>query len=156
MAAFDSNAFDIAAFSDLAFDFDAAAAPEPEIFTGGFAVAFELERFRRERERSKRLELEEDSERIEEETTRQIALLLREQEAKDARRSDLARLSDLVARFASRSDEAALSERVRKALRTAAAKQTAWALFQLERELHRAREEEEFVLQALQFVIDHD
>lgn len=127
---------------------------EPEVFTGGFVYAFERERARRERERREQLEREEEARQIEEETTRQIALLLREQEAKDARRAELARLSDLVARFAGRGDEAALSPRVEKALRTAAAKQTAWALFQLERELARAHEEEQFILEALRIALD--
>lgn len=126
-----------------------------ETFTGGFAFAFEREMLRRKREERERLEREEESERIEEETTRKIALLLREQEAKDARRAELARLSDLVARFARGSDEAALSERVQKAIRTAGAKQTAWSLFQLEREMRRAQEEEEFILQALRIAIEH-
>jgi hypothetical protein len=54
-----------------------------------------------------------------------------------------------VARARREVDESALSERVQKAIKTAAAKQTAWALYQLERELQRAQEEEEFILHAL-------
>lgn len=130
------------------------ALAQDELFTGGFVYAFERERARRERERREQLEREEEAQRIEEETTRQIALLLREQEAKDARRAELARLSNLVARFAGRGDTAALGPRVEKALRTAAAKQTAWALFQLERELARAHEEEQFILEALRTFLD--
>jgi hypothetical protein len=118
-------------------------------FSAGFVHAYRSELERRSRERKRRKELEEETERIEEETAKEIALLLREQEAKDARRSELARLSDLVARSQGTVDEAALSPRALKAIKTAAQKQTAWALFQLEREMQRAQEEEDFVLQAL-------
>jgi hypothetical protein len=121
---------------------------------GGWTVAINQELARRRRERKRREELEEAARQIEEETTREIALLLREQEAKDARRSELARLSDLVAAFSSRADESAL--RVQKAIKVAATKQTTWALFQLEREIARAQEEEDFILIALRTALDHD
>jgi hypothetical protein len=126
-------------------------APEPEVTPvtgGGFVYAYEREMARRRRERKKRQELEEEAQRIEEETTREIARLLHEQEAKDARRAELDRLSRLVDAYARRGDEAALSERVQKAIKKAAEKQTAWALFALEREMARAQEEEEFALHA--------
>lgn len=127
-----------------------------ERFAGGFIAAYQRELARRRREREKRRKLEEESERIEEETSREIARLLREREARDARRAELQRLSDLVARFARGNDEAALSERVQKAIRKAAEKQTAWSLFQLEREMRRALEEEEFILRALKVWIEYD
>jgi hypothetical protein len=59
-----------------------------------------------------------------------------------------------VARARREVDESALSERVQKAITKAATKQTAWALFTLEREIRRAQEEEEFILQALQIALD--
>jgi hypothetical protein len=55
---------------------------------------------------------------------------------------------------ASRADESAL--RVQKAIKVAATKQTTWALFQLEREIARAQEEEDFILIALRTALDHD
>lgn len=127
-----------------------------DTFTGGFVVAYERELARRRRERKKRQEREEEAQRIEEETSREIARFLHEQEAKDARRAELQRLSELVDTYARRGTEAALSERVQKAISKAATKQTAWALYALERELRRAHEEEEFLLSALRFVIEND
>ena len=141
---------------------DDGQAPEPESptatesFSGGFVVAYEREVARRRRERKKRQEREEEAERIEEETTREIARLLHEQEAKDARRAELQRLSELVDTYARRGTQATLNDRVEKAIQKAAAKQTVWSLYALERELKRAHEEEEFILSALQFVIDND
>lgn len=127
-----------------------------DTFTGGFVYAYERELARRRRERKKRQEREEEAERIEEETSREIARFLHEQEANDARRAELQRLSELVETYARRGTEAALSERVQKAISKAATKQTAWALYALERELKRAQEEESFLLEALRFVIDYD
>lgn len=121
---------------------------------GGWYIAYELELARRRQERKRREELEEESERIEEETSREIARLLREQEAKEARRADLQRLSALVARYAGRADTAELGQRVQKALSTAASKKTNWSLFSLERELQREREEETFLLNALRIALD--
>ncbi|HEX7114976.1 MAG TPA: PASTA domain-containing protein [Steroidobacter sp.] len=127
-----------------------------EFFTGGFAVAFEREQARRRREARERAEREAEAERIEEETTREIARLLREQEARDARRDELDRLSRLVGAYARRGVEATLSDRVQKAIARAAAKRTTWALLALEREMRRAQEEERFILEALRLALDHD
>lgn len=129
--------------------------PSDEVFTGGFMVAYEREVARRRREAREREEREEEARQIEEETTRAIAQLLREQEAKDARRSELARLSDLVARYSSRPEVSALAPRVQKAIRTAASRQTTWALFQLEREIERVKEEEEFLAEALRIMVEY-
>jgi hypothetical protein len=125
-----------------------ASGPVSDV-TGGWTTAINRELQRRASERRRRKKLEEESEAIEAETDRQIALLLREQEAKDARKAELERLSALVASIDLRAELPELSERVQKAIKVAATKQTTWALFQLERELQRAQEEEDFVLQAL-------
>lgn len=136
---------------------EAPAPPaQDEGFAGGFVVAYEREQARRLRERKRRRELEEESERIEEETTREIARLLREQEAKDARRAELQRLSQLVDTYARRGPETELSERVQKAITKAATKGTNWALYALERELQRAAEEEQFLLQAMKAFIEYE
>lgn len=123
---------------------------------GGFIYAYQRELIRRKRERERRRELEEEAERIEEETTREIAQLLREQEAKDARRAELQRLSQLVDSYARRTAEAELSDRVQRAIDKVTSKGTTWALYALERELQRAIDEEEFVLKALQAFIEYE
>jgi hypothetical protein len=123
---------------------------------GGLVYHYEREMARRRRERKRRAEREEESERIADETTREIARILREQEAKDARRAELQRLSQLVDAYAAGDAEAALNERVQKAIAKAAAKHTTWALFALERELQRAIDEEDFMLQALSAFIEYE
>ncbi len=125
---------------------------EPQSFSGGFEYAFERERRRRKKERERLEELKAEAERIEDETTREIARFMRQQEAKDARRDELTRLQSLVDRF--KADAETTNERIERAVQKAAEKQTQWALFALERELERAREEEEFVLIALRAALD--
>lgn len=120
----------------------------------GFYWEYRREQERRKRERKRREELEEETRQIEEETSRKIAELLRKQEAEDARRDELARLSALVARHASRASEAELGARVHRAVAKAAEKRTVWALFQLERELRRAQEEEDFLMEAARIIFD--
>lgn len=127
-----------------------------ESTAGGFLYAFEREQARRRRERKRRAELEQESERIADETTREIARILREQEAKDARRAELQRLSQLVDSYAQRNQETELNARVQKAIAKAATKQTLWALYALERELQRAIEEEQFLLSALRVFIEYE
>ncbi len=123
-----------------------------ESFSGGFEYAFERERARRKKERERLEELKAEAERIEDETTREIARFMRQQEAKDARRDELTRLQSLVDRFKANAETT--NERIERAVQKAAEKQTQWALFALERELERAREEEEFVLIALRAALD--
>lgn len=119
--------------------------------TGGgyFYARYEVERERRRRKRKELEELEAERERIEDAQAREIAAFLQEQEAKDARREELQRLSSLVASYAQAEASSDLSPRVLKAIQKAAEKQTAWALMALERELKAADEEEEFALHAL-------
>lgn len=134
---------------------DGSTPPQPppttEVFTGGFVVSFEREMRRRERARRKREEDAEQAQKaLQSETDRQIAAFLHEQEAQDAARHEIERLSQLVTRFADKEAESAFNERVSKAFVRAAAEQTASAMLALERELRRQFEEEEFaVLMAL-------
>lgn len=123
---------------------------------GGLIYDYEREMSRRRRERKRRQELEEESERIEEDTTREIARILREQEAQAARRAELQRLSQLVEAYAGRGTESALSERVQRAVDKAAQSQALYALYALERELQRAVEEEEFMILALRAFIEYE
>ena len=132
---------------------------EPQSASGGWEFAFrwEQEQIRRRRKRKKLEELEEERERIADAQAREIALLLQEQERKDARREELARLSRLVETYSAAKTDSQLSQRVRKAIETAIAKQTTWALAALDRELRRAaKEEEDFVFQALRIALQDD
>ena len=125
--------------------------PEAEATGGWFAFLNTYERQladRRDRER-KRRELEEETDRIEDATDRQIAQLLREQEAKDARRAELERLTALARSNADIEAARQYSERVAKALQAAIERGTLEAAQRLEKELRKAQEEEQFLLLAI-------
>ena len=125
--------------------------------TGGWAfyVRYEQEQIRRRKERKRQQEREEEAERIQDEIDREIARLLRIQEAEGARRAELARLSELVGRFADSKAEAAYGERVSKAFSRASAQQNISALMALEREIDRAIEEEDFLVLAMMIIEDN-
>lgn len=121
--------------------------PQPESeFSGGFYFAFEREMERRRRERRKREEDEEEARQLQDEIDREIAVLLHQKEAKDAQGRELDRLKVMVAQFADKAAEEAMTERVRNALIRANVQQNISAYLALERELTRALEEEEFIV----------
>lgn len=126
------------------------ASAAQEAFTGGFFMHFERHATRRDREREEREAAIEATKALEAEVDREIAQFLHEQQAQEAQRKELDRLSTLVAQFADRQAELAFNERVAKAYARALAQQNASALLALERELGRQLEDEEFaVLMAL-------
>lgn len=147
---FDSDAFDVSAFSEDAFNFDGSApVVVVESPSGGwltFLNTYEQQLVRRREERKKQQQLEEETEQIPDDTDRQIAQLLREQEAKDARRAELQRLSELVEQNASVEAAKQYSEKVGAAYARALTQGNYSALEALERELRKAREEEEALL----------
>lgn len=122
-----------------------------DVTGGAFWAAFARERARRRRERREREERERESQRIEDETSRSIASMLREQERIDARREELGRLEALVKRY--RSAPEPLPQRVEKAMSRAIARESSASLMALDRELRRAMEEEEFVMQAAMMIL---
>src|SRR5690606_28748654 len=124
---------------------------EDEQPTGGwlFLNSFEAELQRRRREEEERRALEEAADEIQNELDRSIAQLLREQEAIDARKAELDRLAALVRAQSDLEAARAYSERVARAFERAAEKGTFSALEALDRELKRAREEEDFLVMAL-------
>lgn len=124
--------------------------------TGGwlFLNSFEAElQKRRERER-RRKELEAEVDGIQDELDRDIAQLLHEQEAIDQRKADLERLGQLARVQADIDAARQYSERVAKAYERAVEKGTYSALEALDRELSRAREEEEFLVLAMMLLAD--
>ena len=128
-----------------------AAADQP---SGGYLwPRYEIELARRRAEKRARDELEEESRAIQDETDREIALILRDQEAKDARRAELERLRELVTRSATEAQMRELGERVFTAYQRAITKHTFSAAEALERELDRALEEEQFLLLAAQLLL---
>lgn len=85
-------------------------------------------------------------EQIEDETARDIARFLAEQEAKDAERAQLDRLAQLAREFTAADLAAIESERLRIALERAREAATYSALMALQREMLRAMEEEELAI----------
>ena len=133
--------------------------PEPvsdEQPSGGwkFLSSYESELQRRRTRKKERDELEAETEQIQDELDRNIALLMREQEAKDDKRKDFERLADLARQSADLEAARQYSERVATAYARAIDKGTFSAVEALDRELSRAREEEEFLLTALLLLAD--
>lgn len=114
----------------------------------GFLNLYDAERQRRRARARRRKDLEEESERIENAVEREIARLLRKQEAEDDRRQELQRLAELARADADIEAARQYSERVATAYARALAKGNYSALEALERELRRAAEEEEWLLNA--------
>ena len=131
-------------------------APQPpqQDTSGGWAFFFRYEREREERRRKRREqeEREEEARRIEDETTREIAKLLRAQEARDAERAELERLQALADTFAGQ--PLGLPARTRAALLRASERRTVNALQQMQREIERMFEEEEATALAMLMMDD--
>ena len=134
-------------------------APDAQTYSGGFLYfesQYEREAGRRRRLRAQQLELEQETQAIKDDVDREIALLLREQEARELKRQELERLRVLAANL--RADEArtAYGERVANALDRAIEKGTFSALAALDREIQRALEEEESLLLSITMMIADD
>lgn len=143
----DSNAFSVSVV---------VAPVADESATGGwlFLNYYEAELQRRKARERRRKELEEETERIEDDLDRNIAQLLREQEAKDEKRKDLERLAIIAKQNADLEAARQYSERVAKAYERALVQGNFSALEALDRELKRAAEEEEFLMMALMLLVD--
>jgi hypothetical protein len=128
----------------------------PDEASGGwkFLGFYDSETQRRRALAKKRKKLEEETEEIQDGLDKAIALLLREQEAKDEKRDNLARLQELAQSDADLNAARAYSERVATAYARALTKGTYSALEALDRELDRARTEEEFLMEAVRLLVD--
>lgn len=137
-----------------------AAATVVDESSGGwsnyFDVNYEREIVRRRRQRLEQRELEQETEAIPNEIDREIALLLRDQEAKAAKRAELDRLRILADSLKAEEARLAYGERVAQALDRAMAKGSFSALEALDREIQRAREEEESVILASIMILNED
>jgi hypothetical protein len=120
----------------------------------GFLNDFDLERRRRRAIARKRKELEEETEQIQDELDRAIAPELRKQEAIDEKRDSLNRLKELAKKHADIEAARQYSERVATAFARALAQGNFSAMEALDRELQRARDEEDFMVQAFMLLLD--
>jgi hypothetical protein len=133
-----------------------AAVTETEQPTGGwlFLNQYNAEQQRRRARERRRKELEEETEQIENELDRNIAQLMREQEAIDDKRKDLERLAELAKANADIEAAKQYSASVAAAFEKALIEGSARSMVALERELKRAAEDEEFLLTALLMMLD--
>jgi hypothetical protein len=133
---------------------ETVAVAEPEqSATGGFWFAFDQEMVRRDRERKKRQRLEEEAEKIQDKLDRELVIELRKAADERDRLDDLRKLS-LLAEKHKKTIANNLSERVMLSLERALAKGNYSALEAFEREIKRAREEEEFLMSAVKFLLE--
>lgn len=132
--------------------------PEPiEQPSGGwpvFAARYEQESAKRRKTRQEQEEREEETERIQNRLDREIAELLRKQEAVDERKAYLELLGALAKDKPDIEAARAYSDRVAVAYARAIAQQNYSALEALDRELQRAVEEEEWLINALILLIE--
>ena len=139
MAAVSSSAFSTSAFSESAFDFGTVAVVATDT-GGGFHLDFanfEMNRGRRKR----REEIEEEVEAIPDQVAREIATLIKVNEAKDEERADLARLQALADRYASKGVD--VPRPMLASVLKAHEERTRNALEQMQREAAHMLEEEE-------------
>ena len=137
--------------SSNAFDVTVSEAAE-ESATGGWWVRYEQEMLKREYDERKRRKKRQEALALKAEVDRELALEFRKQEEEQARRQELARLRKLAESH--RAEIEALGGRVLQAAERAIINQTFSSMEALERELKRAREEELFLLQALEMILN--
>lgn len=119
---------------------------------GGFFIEYELYSLRKRKRRRDEERAQAEADQIQLELDREIAKLLREQEAKDAERDDLARIQSLADQYAGTRQP--VTRRVSTALLKAYEERSRNALEQLEREIFRMQEEEEMAV--LQILLNDD
>ena len=129
---------------------------EAEQPSGGwlFLNTYEAELQRRRAREKARRELEEETERIEDALDREIGQLLRKQEAIDDKREDFDRLAKIAKANADLEAARQYSERVAAAMARVIAQGNYSAIEAFDREIKRAREEEDFIVLALMLLVD--
>jgi hypothetical protein len=134
------------------------AASVAEEATGGwnFYVAYEQHTKARRKKLKEQEQKQAETQQIQDRTAREIAELLRKQEAIDERRAYLERLGQLAKEQPDLEAARAYSDRVAQAYQRAIIQGNYSALEALDRELQRASEEEEFMLQALLLLTQDD
>ena len=130
-------------------------APQQTSSSGGWWAWWD-EPERRRKARKRQEEREAELEEIQQQTDREIAALLRKQEAEDERRAELARLQTLVDRYQAERQSLELPERLAKAMQKAFESRTPLALEGLYQSVQMLMEEEEAAVIALLLTDDDD
>jgi hypothetical protein len=118
----------------------------------GFFNEYELYRQRRARRKAQERREQEEADEIQADLDRQIAKLLKEQEAKDAERADFARLQRIADAYAGTRQP--VPRPIAATMLKAYEERSRNALEQLEREMNRMLEEEEMTV--LQLMLNGD
>jgi hypothetical protein len=109
---------------------------------GGFYFGFDRIRYEREKRKREQEELDAETQAIQDSTDREIAKLLREQEAKDAERAELTRLQTLADKYAGQAMKQGVSRKVAAAILKANEEKTASSLLAMQRQIEQMLEEE--------------
>jgi len=119
---------------------------------GGWWAAFERDYERHKARRKREEEENAEAEAIPDVVSREIAQLLREQEAKDAERAELERLRSIARAY----DGGEIDAKFNRALEVAANARSLAAARVLAQEVARVREEEEFLMAATTLILNDD
>lgn len=120
----------------------------------GFYNDYQIELNRRRRETREQERREREAQEIQNETDRKIAIEQRRIEAAERREAELSRVGEFSQRYQSVTARKHLGERVAIAYERAAVQGNRSALEALDREMHRATEEEEFLMMATLMVLE--
>jgi len=109
---------------------------------GGFYFGFDRIQYERKKRKREQEELEAAVESIPNETDKQIAQLLHEQESKDAERAELKRLQSLADKYAGRAMKEGVSRKAAAAILKANEERTASSLLAMQRQIEQMFEDE--------------
>lgn len=118
------------------------AQPASDTGSAGFSNWYDILENQRRRKEKRKKEDEEVLEQLETKVDREIAQLIRKQEAQDEQRKDLERVKQLVQKYTDLSPKIS-SDRVNRAIEEAKLKQTLASYEKLQKEFIRMMEEEE-------------
>ncbi len=128
------------------------AAPVDTQKSGGWIYLWQGELKRRKDDEEKRRKERERALAIKDKLDRELALAERKIESETARRAELARVNRIAAQY--RRDIIATYPETERALTESLERQTFSTMERMEREINRAREEEEFLMQAAYILVN--
>lgn len=123
---------------------------------GGFWEAFERVGRRRKRRLEELEEQEQELQQIKDETDREIALLLKEQERQETEEQERSRLAELARRYTTERSKDLFGDRIAKAMARAAVQGNFSAIEAFLREVQKAQEEELFLINATIIMLEED
>ncbi len=135
------------------FDVEVIEAAQVAQGGGGWAYAYEDELQRRKQKKRELEQLEEKADQISDKIDKELAKELRKQDRKKVRIEELRRLSTLAEEHKAELQKT-ISAKAIKAVESAIMMKTYSAMERMEREIARAREEEEFLILATSIILN--